>query len=537
MKKKINTNIDFITKNHEFESIERDRYSKKRLGKSYQSIGILGGGTAGYLTALALQKTMPHLNVCLIESSRIPVIGVGEATTTQIIDFLHGFLKIDIHDLYREVQPTWKQGIRFEWGQPGEYFFDAPFDWGVGHIGIHGAKSAAGNIRDFSLGAMLMRNNATSILKVSRNRYESYLPALPPAYHLDNVRLIKFLKKTALARGVKWIDCEIENINYSESSQRVSSLLAKDGRELKFDLYVDCSGFRSLLLEKTLKTPFIDFESSLYNDRALTFQMENDRKPRPYTTARTMQSGWCWEIPMRETDHCGYVHSSRFCTPEEAEKEIKKTYPRLLGIQNMVQFRSGRHTKAWRGNVLAIGNAFAFVEPLESTGLLMICRQIQDFISLFPETIGEESGLSEIYNRKTVDNWDRLRWFLSVHFRFNKKIDSKYWETVRAETDISGIQHLVELFKQGSPLSLRFDPSMLGTIPFYGIEGLDCILMGQQVESRLIERFEPKAKWTARKKFAVEFVKKAMPQHEALEAIENNPWILDDFLEKIVKHQ
>jgi tryptophan 7-halogenase len=523
--------------NHELLEREAHRPKGEDIG-SVRKIGILGGGTAGWFTALALRAQLPDLDVTVIETPSIPIIGVGEASVPSLVAFLHHYLKLDIGELTKEVQPTWKQGIRFEWGLPGDYVFQAPFDWEVNGIGMLGSMGETGNVSTFTLQAVLMAKDVTPVIKV-QGQVQSLLPMLAFAYHLDNARLVAYLRKTALARGIRHLDCKITDAKVAaptgeEQDPTIEHLVAEDGTKLQFDLYVDCSGFRSFLLEHKLGIGFQSYASSLFTDSALAFNSPHGGKLRPYTTARTMESGWCWNIPIVEDDHLGYVYSSSYVSDDDALAEAKKLWPKMTG-ERVVRFKSGRHDRLWVGNVYAIGNAYAFVEPLESTGLLMIMRAITALVRSFP--LGaDRAPMKRFVNTSIGRDWDRLRWFLAAHYKFNRRIDSRFWQEVREKVDVSGIQEALDLFRTQGPLSLlprsmRTSLNEIAGIYFYGLHGLDCILLGQKVPHPKLER-GPANEWRARRQAAVDFTRRALPQEEALKAVREHP----EWLERLVNN-
>lgn len=525
--------------NHELLVREASR-AKLDASGGVRRIGIVGGGTAGWFTALALRAQLPALDVTVIESSSIPIIGVGEASVPSLVAFLHHYLQLDVLEFTREVQPTWKQGIRFEWGLPGSYVFQAPFDWEVNGVGMLGSMAETGDVNSFTVQAMLMARDLTPIIRSGKSELQSFLPLFSFAYHLDNPRLVKYVTRQALARGVKHIDAKIVDAaltpspSSGDSEPEIAHLVTDDGSKFEFDLYIDCSGFRSLLLEQKLGQKFHSYASSLYTDSALAFNTAHDGKLKPYTTARTMDNGWCWNIPMVENDHLGYVFSSSYCSDDEALAEINRIWPQRTN-ERVVRFRSGRHDRSWVGNVYAIGNSYAFVEPLESTGLLMITRAITSLVRAFP--LGPDQTVMKRFVNTTIGNdWDRLRWFLAAHYKFNRRLDSRFWSEVRSGVDVSGLEHAIEIFKTMGPLSLL--PRAIRTslveatqIFFYGLAGFDNILLGQKVPYPKLER-EPPTVWRKRRQTALDFVQRAMPQADAMRAVAEHP----EWLQQLVEH-
>lgn len=533
----VNLFLSTFTTNHE-RSHYWAHHAHPAAGESgvpdpYRRIGIIGGGTAGFLTALALRAKLPRLEVTLVESSTIPIIGVGEATVPHIIPFLHRFCQLDIHDFYQKVRPTWKQGIKFEWGPPDIPHFHAPFDWEENNVGALGSLRYAGNLNSMTFESLLMEHHVTPI--ISRDgAYRSLLPYIQFAYHLENKRLVMYLHEVAVARGVKHLDRKIADVILTSDGLEVDHLVTDQGEKLSFDLYIDCTGFRSLLLGQKLQTPFVSYASTLYTDRALTFSVPHDGHIKPYTTASTMTSGWTWTIPHDDRDNHGYVFSSAFCTPEEAEREARVRWPRMSEVSDVVRFRSGRHEESWKGNVLAIGNASAFVEPLESTGLLMICWTIQKFIALFPCSKRDQAARL-LLNPYIARRWDELRWFLSIHYKFNRKLQTPFWQEVRAKADISGAEPLLRAFEELAPLSSHGNEvhkildECCPTI-FYELQGWDCLLLGQGVPARFFELTEEREAWERRKRTAMELVGKAVDHTQALTLVRERPEFLDQLL-------
>ena len=499
--------------------------------RAIRSVGVIGGGTAGYLTALALRATRPWLDVTLVESPTVPIIGVGESTTPLMVTFLHHFLGVDVEELYREVAPTWKLGIRFDWG-PAPAGFAAPFDWDTNSIGLRGSLEAQGDINAATVQALMMMADRTPVFTTDTGEHVSLMKYLPFADHHDTGRFVKYLTELAARRGVHHEQAQIADVVLG-GDEWVDRLQLTDGRELRFDMYVDCTGFRSVLLGKALGTPFHSYASSLFTDRALTGNVDHGGHLRPYTRATTMDAGWCWRIPTRESDHLGYVYSSAALSDEAAADEIRAANPGI-GDLRQVRFRVGRHEKAWRGNVMGIGNSYAFVEPLESSGLLMIIWGAMALTRSMPGSWSDPHS-AELVNDALASRWDAIRWFLSIHYRFNTRLDTPFWKEAREHADVSGLQPLLDVFAGGAPLRFR-DPVTLAfaatTAPtFYGIAGIDTILLGQGHPTRLLPRTEPIERWHERKAAADVLVRHALPQKEALAAFETTPRLHHELLD------
>ena len=510
---------------------------REEPGAFVRSVGIVGGGTAGYLAALALRKKVPGLAVTLIESPDLPIIGVGEATTPLLPQFLHVDLGLDVHTLFAEVRPTFKLGIRFLWGAPGDGDFNYPF--GPVHLlepAVYGEPEGA-DLRACSLQSLLMDAGAVGIYRTTGEAAEektSWTGRLgtAAAYHLDNERFVSYLKRRAAEAGIEHVEAtlvETEMTDDGEGGREVIALVCGDGRRLSFDLYVDCSGFRSFLLERALESPWRSFESSLWTDRAVVAEMPHGGRIRPYTTAETMSAGWCWRIPHADADHKDYVYSSTFVSPEEAEAEMRRANPGM-GEAREVRFRSGRHEHFWRSNVVALGNAYGFVEPLESTALHLLIRQIGLLCGSFPLRRDDRS-LSPLLNRRVGAWWDYLRWFLALHYRFNRRLDSPFWQAARSDVDVSHHAELLEAFRQRGPLS--YDPAVRNSFdypdPLWGPEGIDTLLLGQGVPCRLPQPHLAEDAWRARVARMHSVVERAAPHALALDLLAARPDLRESF--------
>ncbi|AFZ26486.1 2-polyprenyl-6-methoxyphenol hydroxylase-like oxidoreductase [Cylindrospermum stagnale PCC 7417] len=498
---------------------------------AYQTVGILGGGTAGYLTALAFRALRPDIKVTLIESSAIPVIGVGEATTPELVKFLHSprFLGLDIVDFYQRVRPTWKLGIKFQWGLPDDYEFTFPFQRGR-LLESHLYESTLNNQ---SLGAMLMSGDRIPVFDQGDGTPLSLLHQVRWAYHLDNRRFIRYLKEEAIAAGINHLDVKISDAQMSADGENITHLITEDGRQLAYDLYIDCSGFRSFLLEQKLGSKFVSYAGTLGTDHAIAATVPHNGTIKPYTLAETMNNGWCWNIPFEDADHRGYVFSSAFCSDEQAVAEMRAKNPGM-SEPSLIKFRSGRHEHFWKGNVVAIGNSYAFVEPLESTAIHMIVQELELLLTHFPAS-KRDQAVKSVLNRKINHRWDSLRWFLGIHYKFNHRLSTPFWQAVNRDTDISGAAERVALFQERAPLS--YQNSMFYTLHppefFSDDHSYDTLLFGQQIPARFVEPVEDAATWQRQLAILKGLTSTAMPQHQALTCLrDKRPDLLYDFAKR-----
>jgi tryptophan 7-halogenase len=500
--------------------------------EAIRQIGVIGGGTAGYLTALALKHKRPWLEVSLVESPDIPIIGVGESTVAFLVMFLHHYLDIDAAEFYRCVGPTWKIGTNFEWG-PHPDGFRLGFDASLAEsIGMVGAIEATGNISGSTIGSAMVMGDKAPVFDVN-GQPVSLMKYIPFAYHLDNRPLVEFLTKLAARLGVRHVPATLNHVATS-GPEWVDHLRTDDGRELRYDLYVDCTGFRSLLLGKAFETPFVSYASSLATDSAITGNVDHHGHIKPYTEVITMNAGWNWGIPTPDSDHRGYVFSSAFLSDDAAADELARRYPGITE-PHVIRFRSGRRTQAWRGNVMAIGNSFAFAEPLEANGLVMSIDAIISLVATLPAS-WSAGPARELVNTALNQRWDQVRWLLAVHYRFNTRLDTPFWKEARSSTDISGFQQLIDLFSECAPLSHRngLVQDILNRVTpnTFSLRAMDSLLLGMQVPTRrLLPTGEPPRNWQSRRAAAAALVRRALPVREALAAFATYPELNEQLLE------
>ncbi|MEM9546154.1 MAG: tryptophan 7-halogenase [Bacteroidota bacterium] len=500
--------------------------------KSVQSIGIIGGGTAGYLTALALKKDYPDMMVTLIESSKIPVIGVGEATTPDLNQFLFERLGLDKVSFYERVTPTWKLGIAFDWGPKEKDKFYYPFCQSENLASLKKYK----NINNGCLNSILMNQNKTLVFRTEDDSssgmgYDSLLDDFAYAYHIDNKNFINYLKEEATKAGILYVDdLIVDAIKKSEEDEILECVIGENNDTYRFDFFVDCTGFKSLLIEKVQGSEFVSFSDSLFTDSAFTFKRNNNGSPRPYTTAKAMNNGWCWNTPLRSEDHLGYVFSSSHTSLEKVQQELIEKFPNLE-FGKLVRFRSGRHTKFCAGNVVAIGNSYAFVEPLESTGIHMITEEINLFVKNLASLPG--TATSKCINDDMARRWDYLKFFLALHFKFNNAWQTEFWRDCRDKTDIQEYEWMIKLFKESGPLSYTKNEDMSDYLKknihdkLFGLGGIDTILLGQGFYPRDFGLREINSlSWENGYKSWMYLAERSLNQRDALEQIIKTPSLL-----------
>lgn len=489
---------------------------------------VLGGGSAGYLAAISLKTKLPELDVLLVKSTALGIIGVGEGTTVSVPNYLHAYLNIDPIDFVRRAQVTYKLGIKFLWG-PRPYFtytfgpqFNQRYEGLSKPTGYYCADDDDESVKWSCLNAALMS------LDKAFERRPSGAPGIrnDVAYHIENAHFVAFLEGHAAGLGVRTVDETVERVEQDE--QGITALLCSSGQRLTADLYVDSSGFVSLLLGRTLGEPFNSFKSSLYCDRAVVGGWDRDPASdvvKPYTTAETMQSGWCWRIDHETRVNRGYVYSSAFISDDQAQREYRALCPQV-GPTRVVKFVSGRYSRGWVKNVVGIGNAFGFVEPLESTSLAMICDQCTSLcISLIDSGRRPGAGMALAYNRRQAAQWEDIRDFLAIHYRFNTRLDTDFWRACRADVEIGNAAAMVEYYRDNGP-STVWHKTLIGGRDVFGYEGYLAMLVGMKVPYRLRHVAPPgeQARWRALQKLHRETAEKALTMQQALAIVRGPKW-------------
>jgi tryptophan halogenase len=489
------------------------------VNKTIDKVVILGGGTAGFLAALTFRKRFPELPVVVIYSPDIPVIGVGESTTWLVPQFLHNELGLDRDEFFREVRPSWKLGLRLEWGDPADTHFNYPFDLNLDEypdgLGKSNAFCMLNDMSDSSLFSALMdRGKSPCVLQAGQ-----YSVDQRTAYHVQNESLIEFLQRKAEQVGVEMRKGKVIDVCRNQDGN-VESVRLADGGQVAGDLFVDCSGFRSLLLGQTLAEKYVDYGDTLFCDAAIVGSWNRDDDVRPYTTVETMDHGWCWRIDFADVVTRGYVFSTAFCEPDQAMREMKQKNPELGDDLRVIRFKCGRYENFWVRNVAAVGNASGFVEPLEATALHLIVKQVH-FLTLALEHSGcrINPAMQNIENQRFRRMWDDVRDFLAVHYRFNRKLDTPFWRHCREATSLGGAAELVDYYQHAGPSGLC--NALTDPLGIFGHQGYLNMLIGQRVPTStpLALNAPEQQQWTAyRERFRLA-TEAALPMREALQRV------------------
>jgi tryptophan halogenase len=415
---------------------------------------IVGGGTAGWMAAALFAKLFRDtLSITLIESEAIGTVGVGEATIPPIQTYNQA-LGFDENDFIRQTQGTIKLGIEFQdWGRPGDRYMHA--FGGIGHH--HGlspfvhyflrAKAAGStdSLWDYSLNW-----RASCERKFDRlDRIEGTpLTGLNYAFHFDASLYAKYLRAHAERAGVIRREGKIVDVTLRGSDGFIESVTMDDGARIDGELFVDCSGFRGLLIGEALKTRYIDWTHWLPCDRAIAVQSENVGEPRPYTQSIAHQAGWQWRIPLQHRTGNGHVFSSAHISEDEATAVLLANLEgRRIIEPRVIRFTTGRREKMWHKNCVAVGLASGFLEPLESTSIHLIQSSVVKLATLFPDK-GFDPAYVEEYNRQVIDEFEGIRDFIILHYHANKRTDSAFWEECREMSVPESLSRRINLFRE-----------------------------------------------------------------------------------------
>ncbi|QUL39520.1 tryptophan halogenase family protein [Erythrobacter sp. JK5] len=421
-----------------------------------QQIIIVGGGTAGWMAAAALSrlKTGNELGITLIESEAIGTVGVGEATIPPFVEF-NQLLEIDESEMLAEVGGSFKLGIQFEnWGKVGDSYIHpfGAYGYPIGGIGFHHIwhKLAKGGdnrpIQVFNLETM-----AAYFGKFARTQdyQREDLPPVNYAYHLDAGRYAAFLRKYAEARGVVRREGRIADVQLEGESGNVASVELEDGTIMAGDLFIDCSGFRGLLIEQALETGYEDWTRWLPCNRAVALPClrEDGSPPPPFTRATAHRAGWQWQVPLQHRNGNGHVYCSEFMEDDEAHDILVGNIAgKPQADPNFLRFVTGRRKKFWNRNVVALGLAAGFMEPLESTSIHLINTGIDKLLSLL-SLEGVTQAQQDTFNRLTGREYARIRDFLILHYNATSRDDSDFWNYVRTMQVPDTLTEKVEVFK------------------------------------------------------------------------------------------
>lgn len=460
------------------------------MTSSVSSVLIVGGGSAGWMTAAHLATKVPQLDITLIESSDIPTVGVGESTVPPIVDFMAG-LGLDERSWMPACQATFKSAIGFNhFHQLGEPTMWYPFEsiemfkgrplnryW----LNKHFTDPAFGDrftFYDYCHFVPALCQAGRSIASFDRTKY---------AYHIDANLLGRYLRQVAVDRGVSHVVDTVTAVD-QEPDGTIVSIGRAGGDSLEADLFIDCTGFSSILLGRALDEPFDDYRHHLFNDRAVALSVPYDDKEHEmfsYTRCSAVAAGWVWEIPLYDRIGAGYVFSSAHASDDEAEAELRS----LLGESRaaeaeaaVIPIRTGKHRRTWVKNCVALGLSAGFIEPLESTGIHTVQGPLDVLTHTLTARGGDGYSISDVavYNTSVTQLFEIIRDFLVTHYALTAREDTPYWRDVKHTTAVpESLSQKLALARAKMPdreIQARFDDA--GLAGFYFEDGWMNILVG-----------------------------------------------------------
>jgi len=421
---------------------------------SIRDVVIVGGGTAGWMAAAAFSRFLNngYTRITLVESEEIGTVGVGEATIPPILNF-NKMLGLNENEFLAETGATFKLGIEFtDWGALRERYFHPFGQYGQDLQGVHFHQLY---LRERKLRAMPdIANWSMSSVAASLGRFgrpnetaRSPIRELFYAYHFDAGLYAQYLRRYAEARGVIRIEGTISGTELSPESGNVDALTLTSGQRVAGDLFIDCSGFRGLLIEEALQTGYDDWSEWLPCDRAIAVPTALVGEPDPFTRSIARGAGWQWRIPLQHRVGNGLVYSSKHLGDDEAEALLlANLVSEPLAPPRRLSFTTGRRRQCWNRNVVALGLSSGFIEPLESTSIHFIQSGIARLIALFPDRRFDPVERDE-YNRQMRDLYEDVRDFIVLHYKATRRNDTPFWDHCRTMAVPESLTRKIDLFK------------------------------------------------------------------------------------------
>ncbi|MDQ2077161.1 tryptophan halogenase family protein [Marinimicrobium sp. ABcell2] len=420
-----------------------------------ESVVIVGGGTAGWMVAASLSNLFgKRLKITLVESSEIGTVGVGEATNATIRRF-YGRLGMTDFDVLRATQGTCKLGIRFDnWHQKGHSYFH-PF-------GVYGQEVRQVQFHHFWLKMREMGDQTPlddyclGTTLAMHDKFTTPSPNPPSslsvfdwALHFDATLFGHLMRDFAIDKGVRRVDAKVSNVNLNPDNGFIDSVtLEGHDAPLAGDLFIDCSGFKALLIEGALKTGYEDWSQWLPTDSAVAVQSESVGEPHPYTVSTAHEAGWQWNIPLQHRQGNGHVYCSEYISDDEATEVLMRNIDGPLSSDpKMFRFVPGRRKKAWNKNCISVGLASGFLEPLESTAIALVETAIEKIRLLFPDKSMPQGCIDE-FNDMTRLEYERVRDFIILHYHATARTDAPLWNHCRTMEIPEPLAHKMKLFKQ-----------------------------------------------------------------------------------------
>ena len=441
-----------------------------------KEIAIIGGGTAGWMAAAALSILLrnPSIRIRLVESEEIGTVGVGEATIPHI-RYFNKLVGLDEGEFLRRTKATFKLGIEFvNWGQVGDRYFHPFSPYGVNMDGIHFhhfwlrhiRKDGAAPIDDYNLQVLASKQNTFS--HPQPNVRNSPLANIEYAYQFDASLYGKYMREVAEKRGVQRVEGKVVEVKQRPEDGFIQSVVLESGEEIAADLFIDCTGFRGLLIEQTLQSGYDDWSNYLPVDRAVAQACELSGPLTPFTRATAHESGWQWRIPLQHRMGNGHVYCSEYISDDEACAKLQSNLDGApIADPRFLRFKTGIRKKPWNKNVVSLGLASGFLEPLESTSIHLIQTAIARLMTNFPDKHFNARDI-EYYNERTLAEFKQVRDFLILHYCATQRTDSPFWNYVRTMELPETLRQRIDIYLENGRL-YRHDNELFGEHSWFAV--------------------------------------------------------------------
>ncbi len=486
-----------------------------------KNIVIVGGGTAGWMVAAGLSRLINDeaVNIRLIESEAIGTVGVGEATIPHI-NYFNRLLGLDENDFVKKTNATFKLGIEFvNWGKLGESYIHPFGDYGVNMEGLrfhhfwhrYNALGKAPSVDEYCL--QILAAQQGKFQRPDMSLKNSPLNSIVYAFQFDASLYAKFMREFAESRGVKRIEGKITKAGQHPETGHIESVTLENGESYEGDLFIDCSGFRGLLIEQTLKTGYEDWSAMLPCDRAVARGCESVGEPAPYTRATAKDAGWPWRIPLQSRIGNGHVYCSEYISDDDALASlIAGLDGEPISDPNFLRFKTGIRKKTWNKNVISLGLAAGFLEPLESTSIHLIQTAVARLMQCFPDKDFAQSNI-DYFNTKTRQEYLQVRDFLILHYYATEREDTPFWRYCKNMDIPDTLKERIAIYKDTARL-YRHDNEIFGETSWFAV------MHGQGI---MPERYHPMAN--------------SLPEATLLDRMDQLERVTQACLDKMPKHQ
>ena len=425
-----------------------------------RNIVVVGGGTAGWMAASGMAKILrdDDIKIRLIESEAIGTVGVGEATIPHIL-YYNRLLGLDENDFVRRTNATFKLGIEFvNWGRLGDRYFHPFGTYGQDmegvqfhHFWLRYAKTGkAPPLDDYSLAILAAREGRFQ--RPDSARPNTPLSGIVYAFQYDASLYARYLRELAEAAGVVRTEGKIVSVAQNAESGHVESVTLESGEMVSGDLFIDCSGFRALLIEQTLNSGFKDWSAYLPCDRAVARACEKVEEPVPYTRSTAKEAGWQWRIPLQSRTGNGHVYCSQYISDEAALESLNADLDgQPVSDPNFLKFKAGVRRRPWIKNVVSMGLASGFLEPLESTSIHLVQSAVARLMTNFPDKAFNQHDV-DYYNRRTMLEYEQIRDFIILHYKATQRDDSPFWNYCRNMAIPATLEERIAIFRENARL-------------------------------------------------------------------------------------